>query len=167
MLLHEFGFKVRSNSLCLFWDISSFFLFSFGAHISLFVWIFPTVCLREFLDYLQLLYELCLDPLTGGPTMDLLSSKKYQFFVKVKVHSSFNMWCSWIKLWSADISLSYPNCCFLSSFLICLLSLQHLDTIGVAPLPKRNNNQALRISSLHQVSSVIIWLLWYHTFCIS
>ncbi|PON88994.1 Nucleoporin [Trema orientale] len=30
----------------------------------------------------QLLYELCLDPLTCGPTMDLLSSKKYQFFVK-------------------------------------------------------------------------------------
>ncbi|EOY31051.1 Uncharacterized protein TCM_038072 isoform 1 [Theobroma cacao] len=61
----------------------------------------------------QLLYELCLDPLTCGPTMDLLSSKKYHFFVK------------------------------------------HLDTIGVAPLPKRNNNQALRISSLHQRA----WLL--------
>ncbi|XP_065016073.1 nuclear pore complex protein NUP205-like isoform X2 [Musa acuminata AAA Group] len=30
----------------------------------------------------QLLYELCLDPLTGGPTMDLLSTKKYQFFSK-------------------------------------------------------------------------------------
>ncbi|XP_052198623.1 nuclear pore complex protein NUP205 isoform X2 [Diospyros lotus] len=30
----------------------------------------------------QLLYELCLDPLTSGPTMDLLSSRKYQFFVK-------------------------------------------------------------------------------------
>ncbi|XP_021276501.1 nuclear pore complex protein NUP205 isoform X2 [Herrania umbratica] len=61
----------------------------------------------------QLLYELCLDPLTCGPTMDLLSNKKYHFFVK------------------------------------------HLDTIGVAPLPKRNNNQALRISSLHQRA----WLL--------
>ncbi|KAM1173424.1 hypothetical protein ACFX13_026753 [Malus domestica] len=61
----------------------------------------------------KLLYELCLDPLTGGPTVDLLSSKKYQFFIK------------------------------------------HLDTIGVAPLPKRNNNQALRISSLHQRA----WLL--------
>ncbi|KAM7512709.1 hypothetical protein LguiB_011584 [Lonicera macranthoides] len=61
----------------------------------------------------QLLYELCLDPVTCGPTMDLLSSKKYQFFIK------------------------------------------HLDTIGVAPLPKRNNNQALRISSLHQRA----WLL--------
>ncbi|KAL6006312.1 hypothetical protein ACLOJK_040359 [Asimina triloba] len=56
----------------------------------------------------QLLYELCLDPLTCGPTMDLLSVRKYQFF------------------------------------------LMHLDTIGVAPLPKRNNNQVLRISSLHQ-----------------
>ncbi|KAJ4958575.1 hypothetical protein NE237_025686 [Protea cynaroides] len=62
---------------------------------------------------LQLLYELCLDPLTCGPTMDLLSNKKYQFFVK------------------------------------------HLDTIGVAPLPKRNVNQVLRISSLHQRA----WLL--------
>lgn len=61
----------------------------------------------------QLLYELCLDPLTSGPTMDLLSNKKYQFFVK------------------------------------------HLDTIGIAPLPKRNINQALRISSLHQRA----WLL--------
>lgn len=61
----------------------------------------------------QLLYELCLDPLTCGPTMDLLSNKKYQFFVK------------------------------------------HLDTIGVAPLPKRNTNQALRTSSLHQRA----WLL--------
>ncbi|XP_031385732.1 nuclear pore complex protein NUP205 isoform X2 [Punica granatum] len=28
----------------------------------------------------QLLYELCLDPLTSGPIMDLLSTKKYQFF---------------------------------------------------------------------------------------
>ncbi|KAJ4837663.1 hypothetical protein Tsubulata_013874 [Turnera subulata] len=61
----------------------------------------------------QLLYELCLDPLTCGPTMDLLSKKKYQFFVK------------------------------------------HLDAIGVAPLPKRNSNQPLRISSLHQRA----WLL--------
>ncbi|KAK2645958.1 hypothetical protein Ddye_021153 [Dipteronia dyeriana] len=61
----------------------------------------------------QLLYELCLDPLTCSPIMDLLSKKKYQFFVK------------------------------------------HLDTIGVAPLPKRNSNQALRISSLHQRA----WLL--------
>lgn len=61
----------------------------------------------------QLLYELCSDPLTGGPTMDLLSNKKYQCFVK------------------------------------------HLETIGVAPLPKRNSTQALRISSLHQRA----WLL--------
>ncbi|ONK81042.1 uncharacterized protein A4U43_C01F24610 [Asparagus officinalis] len=30
----------------------------------------------------QLVYELCLDPLTTGPTMDLLSAKKYQFFAK-------------------------------------------------------------------------------------
>ncbi|KAG8487816.1 hypothetical protein CXB51_018635 [Gossypium anomalum] len=32
---------------------------------------------------------------------------------------------------------------------------QHLDSVGVAPLPKRNSNQALRISSLHQRA----WLL--------
>ncbi|XP_028801287.1 nuclear pore complex protein NUP205-like [Neltuma alba] len=62
---------------------------------------------------LQLLYELCVDPLTSVPTMDLLSNKKYQFFVK------------------------------------------HLDTVGIAPLPKRNNNLSLRISSLHQRA----WLL--------
>lgn len=61
----------------------------------------------------QLLYELSVDPLTCGPTMDLLSKKKYQLFVK------------------------------------------HLDTIGIAPLPKRNSNQPLRISSLHQRA----WLL--------
>ncbi|ESW10307.1 hypothetical protein PHAVU_009G198200 [Phaseolus vulgaris] len=61
----------------------------------------------------QLLYELCVDPVTSVPTMDLLSNKKYQFFVK------------------------------------------HLDTIGVAPLPKRNSNQSLRNSSLHQRA----WLL--------
>ncbi|KAF6147665.1 hypothetical protein GIB67_002996 [Kingdonia uniflora] len=61
----------------------------------------------------QLLYELCLDPLACGPIMDLLSIKKYQFFLK------------------------------------------HLHTIGVAPLPKRNNNQIVRISSLHQRA----WLL--------
>ncbi|KAK1312026.1 hypothetical protein QJS10_CPA07g00690 [Acorus calamus] len=61
----------------------------------------------------QLLYELCCDPLTGGPMIDLLSTRKYRFFC------------------------------------------QHLDTIGIAPLPKRNNNQVLRISSLHQRA----WLL--------
>ncbi|KAL8128568.1 hypothetical protein V2J09_017723 [Rumex salicifolius] len=61
----------------------------------------------------QLLYELCVDPLTCGPMLDLLSDRKYHFFIK------------------------------------------HLDTLGVAPLPKRNNTQALRISSLHQRA----WLL--------
>ncbi|KAL3643098.1 hypothetical protein CASFOL_013913 [Castilleja foliolosa] len=30
----------------------------------------------------QLLYELCVDPLTSAPTVDLLCMKKYQFFVK-------------------------------------------------------------------------------------
>ncbi|KAI3946411.1 hypothetical protein MKW92_042800 [Papaver armeniacum] len=61
----------------------------------------------------KLLYELCTDPLTSGPTMDLLSNKRYKFFLK------------------------------------------HLYTIGVSALPKRNNNQFLRISSLHQRA----WLL--------
>nr|CAB3446029.1 unnamed protein product [Digitaria exilis] len=61
----------------------------------------------------QLLYELCLDPLTCGPVMDLLSSKKYQFFSK------------------------------------------HVGTIGISPLPKRNSNQSLRISMLHERA----WLL--------
>ncbi|KAL2479697.1 Nuclear pore complex protein [Abeliophyllum distichum] len=61
----------------------------------------------------QLLYELCVDPLTSSPTMDLLATKKYQFFMK------------------------------------------HLSSIGVAPLPKRNSSQALRICSLHQRA----WLL--------
>ncbi|KAL4195214.1 hypothetical protein AMTRI_Chr05g72240 [Amborella trichopoda] len=61
----------------------------------------------------QLLYELCLDPLTGRPTMDLLCGKKYQFFLK------------------------------------------YLGTLAAAPLPKRNVNQALRISDLQQRA----WLL--------
>lgn len=61
----------------------------------------------------QLLYELCVDELTSGPMMDLLSNKRYHFFVK------------------------------------------HLETIAVTPLPKRNNAQALRTSSLHQRA----WLL--------
>ncbi|KAI4380661.1 hypothetical protein MLD38_006828 [Melastoma candidum] len=61
----------------------------------------------------QLLYELCLDPLTSVPTMDLLANRRYQFFV------------------------------------------QHLDTIGTAPLPKRMYNQQMRINSLHQRA----WLL--------
>ncbi|XP_010688007.2 nuclear pore complex protein NUP205 [Beta vulgaris subsp. vulgaris] len=61
----------------------------------------------------QLLYELCVDELTSGPVMDLLSSKKYNFFVK------------------------------------------HLETVGIAPLPKRNSAQSLRTSSLHQRA----WLL--------
>ncbi|XP_020571506.1 nuclear pore complex protein NUP205-like [Phalaenopsis equestris] len=61
----------------------------------------------------QLFYELCLDPLTSGPIVDLLSNKKYQFFSK------------------------------------------HLESIGVAPLPKRTSNQSLRISTLHQRG----WLL--------
>ncbi|CAA2964556.1 nuclear pore complex NUP205 [Olea europaea subsp. europaea] len=68
--------------------------------------------LHEF-GFQQLLYELCVDPLTSSPTMDLLATKKYQFFVK------------------------------------------HLSSIGVAPLPKRNSSQALRICSLHQRA----WLL--------
>lgn len=61
----------------------------------------------------QLFQELCTDPFTSVPTMDLLSNKRFRFFVK------------------------------------------HLDTIGIAQLPKRNNNQPLRISSLHQRA----WLL--------
>ncbi|XP_061373362.1 nuclear pore complex protein NUP205 isoform X2 [Gastrolobium bilobum] len=61
----------------------------------------------------QLLYALCVDPLTCVPVMDLLSNKKYQFFIK------------------------------------------HLDTIGIAPLPKRNSHQQLRISSLHQVLELL------------
>ncbi|KAJ6813375.1 nuclear pore complex protein NUP205 isoform X1 [Iris pallida] len=56
----------------------------------------------------QLFYELCLDPLTSGPTMDFLSTKKYHFFV------------------------------------------QHLEGFCFGPLPKRSNNQAFRISTLHQ-----------------
>ncbi|KAK9706158.1 hypothetical protein RND81_07G107800 [Saponaria officinalis] len=61
----------------------------------------------------KLLYNLSIDELTSGPVLDLLSNKRYHFFVK------------------------------------------HVDIIGVAPLPKRNSAQALRISSLHQRA----WLL--------
>lgn len=69
----------------------------------------------------QLVYELCSDPLTSGPIMDLLSNKRYQFFVK------------------------------------------HLETLGVAPLPKRSNSQALRISSLHQRAWLLkLWAIELH-----
>ncbi|XP_078177488.1 nuclear pore complex protein (DUF3414) isoform X2 [Carex rostrata] len=61
----------------------------------------------------QLLYELSLDPSTAGPIMDLLSTRRYQFFCK------------------------------------------HIDTIGVAPLPKGNSSHNLRVSTLHQRG----WLL--------
>ncbi|KAJ4808768.1 nuclear pore complex protein (DUF3414) [Rhynchospora pubera] len=61
----------------------------------------------------QLLYELCVDSSTGGPTMDLLSTKRYQCFCK------------------------------------------HIETIGVAPLPKGNSYHNLRVSALHQRG----WLL--------
>lgn len=40
------------------------------------------VCLK-YSRLLQLLYELCMDPLTSSPIMDLLCTKKYQFFLKV------------------------------------------------------------------------------------
>lgn len=40
-------------------------------------------CRLKLSNFMQLLYELCVDPLTSAPTMDLLSTKKYQFYVKV------------------------------------------------------------------------------------
>lgn len=61
----------------------------------------------------QLLYELCVDSVTGAAMVDLLRSEKYEFFSK------------------------------------------HLDTFASAPLPKRNINQALRVSDLQQRA----WLL--------
>ncbi|GLJ05177.1 hypothetical protein SUGI_0012850 [Cryptomeria japonica] len=61
----------------------------------------------------QLIYEVCVDGLTGGPMIELLRGEKYEFFMK------------------------------------------HLDTFLCSPLPKRNNNQVLRISNLQQRA----WLL--------
>ncbi|KAJ8436841.1 hypothetical protein Cgig2_026165 [Carnegiea gigantea] len=45
------------------------------------------------------------------------------------------------KLLGPDVNAMLHEFCF-----------QHVDTIGVAPLPKRNSAQALRISSLHQLA---------------
>jgi nuclear pore complex protein Nup205 len=72
-LLHEFSFQVCFLSLA---EVrSSYFTFFCTKFICL-VWI-------------QLLYELCLDPLTCGPVMDLLSTTKYQFFSKVHIPCFF------------------------------------------------------------------------------
>ncbi|PIA41903.1 hypothetical protein AQUCO_02100023v1 [Aquilegia coerulea] len=84
----------------------------------------------------QLLYELCLDPLTCGPTMDLLSNKNV-FVIYLLFYSTLHL----------------NNVC---------IYFQHLHTIGVAPLPKRINNQALRISSLHQSMALKLLVLELH-----
>ena len=87
-LLHEFGFQVRVTLSCTSYFLKRKFL---ALNQFLFSFIVSQVCkgVRLFLrkisivHIMQLLYELCLDPLTCGPTMDLLSNKKYHFFVKV------------------------------------------------------------------------------------
>lgn len=68
-LLHEFGFQV-------WW----YFILVYEEMVSLGLMHFRDL---EFFP-LQLLYELCVDPLTSGPTMDLLSNKRYHFFLKVQ-----------------------------------------------------------------------------------
>jgi nuclear pore complex protein Nup205 len=37
---------------------------------------------------LQLMYELCVDPVTCGPMVELLWGEKYEFFAKVHLSSS-------------------------------------------------------------------------------
>lgn len=54
--------------------------------VSLFFWNCCKSCTFDelIIGYImQLLYELCTDPLTCNPMMDLLSTKKYRFFVQV------------------------------------------------------------------------------------
>lgn len=38
---------------------------------------------------LQLMYELCVDPITCGPVVELLRSEKYEFFSKVCFFTKF------------------------------------------------------------------------------
>lgn len=92
---------------------------------------------------LQLLHELCVSPLTSIAVMDLLCTKKYKFFVKVYfVHH---------KILKPFLS---PRWACFNYYLVdsdYFFFIQHLNSLGVAPLPSRNDSQALRISSLHQV----------------
>ncbi|KAH9317382.1 hypothetical protein KI387_019151, partial [Taxus chinensis] len=103
-VLHEFGFQVLLCPLVWMSVYPSFMLY-FQHSVSK-----PDLVS---LFGLQLIYELCVDALTGGPMIDLLRSEKYEFFMK------------------------------------------HLDTFTCSPLPKRNNNQLIRISNLQQRA----WLL--------
>lgn len=116
-----------------------FFSFHFSQSFTL-ISNWKTFCL------MQLLYELCVDPLTRVPTMDLLSNKKYQFFVKVN-----RFWCIRALFLLPSLFMVNVNCPWeiLNSF--PCYKMQHIDTICIAALPKRNSNQPLRISSLHQV----------------
>lgn len=72
-LLFECGFQVRHADPG--WWLSGLFKEASSIWSIVFLTIFHT---------LQLLCELSLDPLTSGPIMDLLSSKKYQFFLRVR-----------------------------------------------------------------------------------
>lgn len=96
-LLHEFGFQVWNPSWYLFVML----------HISFYLWWISLNC------FVQLLYELCLDPLTCGPTMDLLSNKKYQFFVKVQ-------YVLLLMFTSIVIFLVIYHSCFLVVKFVCL-----------------------------------------------
>lgn len=58
---------------------------------------------------MQLLYELCLEPLTSVPIMDLLSTKKYQFFSEVHPHFLFQVlfWCHLLPMSYSDALWSH------------------------------------------------------------
>lgn len=81
-LLHEFSFQV------------CFVVSVLRNYISRSIILRISLSYLHFPVWIQLLYELCLDPLTCGPVMDLLSTKKYQFFSKVMV-----LLCSFELMW--------------------------------------------------------------------
>lgn len=76
--------------------------------------------------FLQLLYELCLDPLTCGPTMDLLSNKKYQFFVKVQHALSNNL----VLLIDVLVAAAIDFCFYIYSFYFVIK--QHFIILAAA-----------------------------------
>lgn len=94
-LLHEFAFQVGVVCHCIGVYILVYFPFHMICQLTLSCRGCQSVlgnCYKSLYFgeliigyYMQLLYELCTDPLTCNPMMDLLSTKKYWFFVQVRL----------------------------------------------------------------------------------
>ena len=60
----------------------------YRGHLLLLLWFDRFSCFAIYLNFgvqfgLQLMYELCVDPITCGPVVELLRGEKYEFFSKV------------------------------------------------------------------------------------